>query len=232
MAAIKAVVFDLDNTLLLSEKCKHDTMREVAAQYEGGLEVLETVPWDSRTAPKGVTVTRHTIFAGVAHGLHARGVTGLEGETADAFGKRLCDTFTTLLDERLLHAVEVAGATAMLLQLHEAGIPCYVNTATPQEPAQRVIEQRDWQSYFRAVLGAPGTKEENLATAAAAEGLSPEHVVHVGDGNNDCMAAHAFGCRFIGVVLDGGSGAFTGPVLHTVPDMVAASEKLFELVRS
>ena len=227
---IRAVVFDLDNTLMLSEKCKFDTMREVVGRYDGGLEVLETVPNDSRTAPPGVSVTRHTIFEGVARGLHARGVRGgQEEESAEAFGKRLCDEFSALLDERLPQALEVAGAGIMLAQLNAAGLPCYVNTATPQEPAERVVTQRDWMRHFRAVLGAPGTKEENLAAAAAAEGLTSQDIVHVGDGNNDCVAAHTFGCRFIGVVLDGGSGSFTAPVLHTVQDMHGARDKLFEL---
>ena len=229
MAQVKAIVFDLDNTLLLSEKCKHDTMREVAGRFDGGLEILNTVPWDSRTAPPGVTVTRHTIFAGVADGLHASGVRDRADESAEAFGKRLCDEFTALLEERLPKADEVAGASEMLTKLHAAGVPLYVNTATPQEPAQKTIEQRGWQTYFRAVLGAPGNKEQNLSTAAVAEGLTPDQMVHVGDGNNDCVAAHTFGCRFIGVVLDGGEGAFTAPALHIVRDMHGACEKLVGL---
>ena len=43
------------------------------------------MPSDSRTAPAGVTVTRHTIFAGVAQGLLARGVAPPKGR-----GLQLC----------------------------------------------------------------------------------------------------------------------------------------------
>ena len=101
----RAVSFDFDNTLLLSEACKHATMREVCNRHEGGLEVLQTVPYDSRTAPPGVVVTRHTIFEGVARGLLTRGTPSpLKDAPQDAerFGQHLCAEFSSLLEARLL----------------------------------------------------------------------------------------------------------------------------------
>ena len=94
---IRAACFDFDNTLLLSEACKQATMREIASRREGGSEVIATVPTDQRTAPLNVIVTRHTIFAGVAHGLAARGH-DLEGHAdADAFGEALTREFSFLV---------------------------------------------------------------------------------------------------------------------------------------
>ena len=110
----RAVSFDFDNTLLLSEACKHATMREVCARHEHGVEVLATVPHDSRTAPPGVTVTRFTIFDGVARGLVERGVTPPAGVSESDFGAHMCREFSALLEQRLLQADEVPGATALL----------------------------------------------------------------------------------------------------------------------
>ena len=228
----RAISFDFDNTLLLSEACKHATMREVCAKYPSGLDVLATVPSDSRTAPVGVTVTRHTIFAGVASGLLSRGVAPPDGVPPEGFGIHLCSEFSTLLEQRLLVADEVPGATALLSHLSAHGVPCFVNTATPQEPIDELVDALKWRPYFRRVLGAPGTKVSNLASAVAAAGLaSPVHeLVHVGDGDNDCKAAGEFGCRFVGVALDptlGGSGAvgggFTKSCVAVVADMHAAA---------
>jgi len=199
------------------------------SRFEGGLEVLSTVPHDSRCAPPGVNVTRHTIFAAVARGLRERGVVSQE-EDAEQFGARLCEDFSALLDERLPHAREVPGARELLSKLQAANVPCYVNTATPADAAQRFIEQLGWAQYFRAVLGAPSTKTDNLAAVAKAESLTPAQVVHVGDGDNDCLAAHAFGCHFIGVVLNGTPNHFSAPVSHLVSDMHEASLKIFGLV--
>ena len=41
---VRAVSFDFDNTLLLSEACKFATMREVCAKIDGGTEALAAVP--------------------------------------------------------------------------------------------------------------------------------------------------------------------------------------------
>ena len=51
---VRAVSFDFDNTLLLSEACKFATMREVCAKIAGGTEALAAVPTDARSAPPGV----------------------------------------------------------------------------------------------------------------------------------------------------------------------------------
>ena len=181
-------------------------MREVCAQHDGGLEVLSTVPYDSRTAPQGVVVTRHTIFAAVAKGLLARGVTPPPGTSSGSFGEHLCNEFSALLEARLLCADEVRGATALLKHLAAHGVPCYVNTATPQQPIDKLVDALGWRRYFRTVLGSPGTKLSNLAAIAADAGISGAELVHVGDGDNDCKAAAEFGCRFVGIVLDPASG--------------------------
>eukprot|EP00928_Gymnodinium_smaydae_P064208 TRINITY_DN47609_c0_g1_i1.p1 TRINITY_DN47609_c0_g1~~TRINITY_DN47609_c0_g1_i1.p1 ORF type:complete len:252 (+),score=40.38 TRINITY_DN47609_c0_g1_i1:37-756(+) len=227
---VKACVFDFDNTLLLSEACKKRTLSEVCQKYDGGLEVLAGVHTDSRTAPPGVTVTRYTIFKSVAEGLIARG--SVPGETdSEAFGARLCDTFSTLLEERLPQAEEVAGATAMLQHLQKAGVPCYVNTATPLEPILRLIDLLGWRGYFREIFGAPATKLDNLVAAATCHELSPAQVVHVGDGDNDCRAARDFGCAFVGVVLPDGHNEFTGPCRAVVSDMHGACRVICDLAQ-
>ena len=35
---VSVAVFDFDDTLLQSEQCKADTIREIVSEYEGGLD--------------------------------------------------------------------------------------------------------------------------------------------------------------------------------------------------
>lgn len=230
MASVRLVSFDFDNTLLQSEACKFDTMREVCSRYEHGLELLAAIPTDSRTAPPGVSVTRHTIFNAFASALSERGL--LPGdETATALGERLCDEFSVLVQQRLTEAHEVAGAAAMLAHLAARGLPCCVNSATPAEPLERIVHARGWHGHFRQVFGAPGTKVENLWLAARTLNLRPEEVLHVGDGDNDRKAASEFGCPFIGVCdsPDGPDGAWAGAAFPVVPDMHSACAKICKM---
>lgn len=228
--AIRYVSFDFDNTLLRSEDSKSNTMRELCGRYEPGLEILSDIPTDSRTAPPGTSVTRHTIFAAFASGLHERGVAS-DGESAEEMGKRLCDEFSVLVQQRLAEAEEVSGAAALLAHLSQHGLPCCVNSATPAEPLEEIVRARGWAAHFRAVFGAPGTKVENLWLAARTLNLRPEEILHVGDGDNDRKAAREFGCPFIGVsdTPDGPDGAWAGASFPVVPDMRAAAVEICKL---
>lgn len=231
---IRCVCFDFDDTLLLSERCKASTFDVIASRFEGGPHILASVPRDARDVPPWAPVpTRHTICRDLAAGLHARGVrTGPAGESADEFGDRLCREFSVLLLARLREADEVPGAEAMLRHLAAHGIPCYINSATPQAPLEAIVEARGWRGLFAGVHGATGsptTKLDNLSAAAAREALSPEELVHVGDGENDNTAAAAFGCRFIGVHAEHGScRTFAAPVDALVRDMREACRVLCE----
>lgn len=227
--SVRYVSLDFDNTLLLSEVSKQTTMRELCSRFEQGLDILSTIPTDSRTAPPGKSVTRYTIFSEFASVLSARGLHSGD-ETAEALGERLSAEFSQLVQTRLAQADEVPGAAAMLAHLEAQQVPCCINSATPAEPLVQLIDALGWSDHFRGVFGAPGTKVENLWLAARSRNLLPEEVVHVGDGDNDRKAAQEFGCPFIGVSdsQDGPDGKWAGASFAVVSDMHAACAKICE----
>ena len=227
--SVRYVSFDFDNTLLLSEASKQKTMREVCSRFEQGLDILSTIPTDSRTAAPGTSVTRYTIFSEFARVLHERGLHSGD-ETAEALGERLATEFSELVQTRLAEADEVPGAAAMLAHLGAQQVPCCINSATPVEPLVRLIDALGWSDHFGGVWGAPGTKVDNLWLAARSRNLLPEQIVHVGDGDNDRKAAQEFGCPFIGVSdsPDGPDGKWAGASFAVVSDMHAACAKICE----
>jgi phosphoglycolate phosphatase-like HAD superfamily hydrolase len=235
MKRIKCISFDFDDTLLLSEKCKASTFDLIAERYDGGPDILMCVPRDARDiAPGDPVPTRYTICHGLAAGLHARGVRpGPVGESAEEFGARLCAEFSLLVQARLCEADEVPGTEAMLRHLSAHGVVLHINSATPQQPLDLIVRARGWQDLFAGVHGATGsptTKLDNLVAAADRLKLRPDEVVHVGDGENDNLAAAAFGCLFIGVHAENGSQRrFAAPVHELVVDMWGAGRVLCEM---
>lgn len=232
---ISCISFDFDDTLLLSEKCKASTFDLIAERYDGGPEILAGLPRDARDIKPGDPVpTRHTICHGLAAGLHARGTRpGPLGESAEEFGARLCDEFSQLVQARLCLADEVPGAEPMLRHLAAHGVALCINSATPLEPLEAIVQARGWRDFFVGVHGATGnptTKLDNLAAAADRHALRPDEMVHVGDGENDNAAAAAFGCYFIGVhALGGSQRRFAAPVHELVVDMWGAGRVLCEM---
>ena len=227
-----AISFDFDDTLLHTDAIKYRTLLQVCQEAHPvlGPEVVKSVSFDAREAPKGTIITPETIFASVATGLMERGATPPK-DNKD-WGAAMTQRFLSILKTRIPNeAQEVAGATKMLEHLHRNGVPCYINTATPEELVELIIHKRGWHAYFRKTLGSTRSKEENLNFVIEAERLDPSHVIHVGDGENDCRAAFDCGCKFVGVrSKDAKRMQFNGPVHALVEDMHQAGTELSHLL--
>ena len=82
--------------------------------------------------------------------------------------------------------------------------------------------------------GSPPGKVGNLERIAQREKLSPAELVHVGDGDNDCKAAAAFGCAFVGIQIKMSkpdpTKHFSASAHALVPDQHAARGPLCHLL--
>lgn len=235
------VSFDFDDTLLLTDEIKTKALMEMCAKaHPGGigLEVVKCVTYDARKAPPGKEVTPRTIFRAVAEGLLDLGVSPPDksgtdnlNEIAQSWGESMCKEFVSILEDTLpKEAREMPGASAVLSYLFEHGIPCYINTASPQGLVDKVVDSLGWRPWLRDILGAPGSKHENLEKIVESEKLQNPclQLIHVGDGDNDRRAAEEIGCIFVGVAPDG-VAQFEGPSYVTVTDMYDALDKLCAL---
>lgn len=182
---ICCIAFDFDGTLVESNPVKRDAYYEVFAEVPGAADVLERV---IREAPEA---NRYGVIGRTREELARAGCSALPpaDELADAYG-RICE-------ERVGTCDAVPGAFEALEAL-APHYPLYVDSATPQEPLRRVVARRGWNGFFRAVLGGPTDKVENLREVARREAVAPDAVLLVGDGPPDQRAAHAFGCTFAG----------------------------------
>ena len=70
-------------------------------------------------------------------------------------------------------------------------IAIFLNTATPVEEVQGILENRGLASLFDGVYGSPASKLENLQAIADRLGLQPDEILFVGDGEDDRAAATA-----------------------------------------
>jgi len=182
---IRCIAFDFDGTLVESNPIKRDAYYAVFASVPGSAAVLEHV---IRANPEA---DRHGIVHETRRALEDCGARSLPSaeELVRAYG-RLCE-------EGVSQCAPVPGAVAALRALAPC-YPLYIASATPEAPLRRVVARRGWAGFFRAVLGRPATKTENLRTIAAREGIGPEALLLVGDGPPDRRAARTFGCRFAG----------------------------------
>jgi phosphoglycolate phosphatase len=207
---IRAVVFDFDGTLVLSNAIKEDALYVVAAGFPGGRELMQRV---AATKPGDRTAIWTRFSAEM----------GIPDRTDDLIAQ-----YTTLCETRIKACPERAGASAALHALRTAGLRLYVNSSTPTEPLRSITAARFTGGTFDGVYGGHGCKLENVRHIARVGRLEPAHIVMVGDGTDDADAARAFDCHFIGVCDGTFDAARSAPAiddLRELPTMITAIEE-------
>lgn len=182
MTAIRAVILDLDGTLV-------DSAGEIAAAlnatlFELGLPSLP-IPRVEAFIGKGVRVLveRALTELGARHDLDAA-VHRFESHYAKVVGT---------------HAELYAGVMPGLEQLHAAGVPMAVVTNKPRVFTLKLLERLKVDRFFAAVVaGDDGHRRkpegDMLIAACACMGTRVSASVMLGDSDNDVLAARAAGC--------------------------------------
>lgn len=183
--AIRCVVFDFDGTLVESNAIKRGTYFEILAETPGSGPVVEAVLRENPGAD------RHGVLACAHEALSTRGADPLPPVEA------LVAAYSRICEERVAGCSPLPGALETLAFLR-ATHALYLDSATPTDALERVVERRGWRDFFRGMLGGPASKFENLQSIAEREGLGAREILYVGDGAADREAAVTFGCRFLG----------------------------------
>jgi HAD superfamily hydrolase (TIGR01549 family) len=110
---------------------------------------------------------------------------------------RLCNKFTELCYDEVLHAEFVPGAQDVL-QAWVGRLPLYVASGTPQEELRAIFRDRGLTVFFRGVYGSPPGKADLLRAIASMENIDPGAMLMVGDSSTDLEAAEAVGAMFYG----------------------------------
>ena len=172
LSAIKLFAFDFDGTLVDSNHIKSQAFTDVT-------------PEDKHTHLKSImennsNFNRYQIF--------------------DALGMpELAESYGAQCEKLILEAEEIPGASALLQVIKDKGKMAIINSATPKEPLERIVEQLPLAPYIGAVYGAPATKANNLHNAISVFEAAPEEIIVVGDRENDREAAQVVGCKFAGI---------------------------------
>ncbi|MBI2053174.1 MAG: HAD family hydrolase, partial [Candidatus Sungbacteria bacterium] len=205
---LKVVVFDFDGVIVDSNRIKEDAFYRL---FEGHPHISRELVADVLMRNVG---TRFDILRDifVRSGAQPDEITRLVDESAARFD--------AMVQERIATRGLAPGARETLEDLSK-NICLYINSATPETALKATVEHLGIQGHFRAVHGAPPTKEENLRAIMAREGVEAGEVVVVGDGEGDMLSATACGTHFI--AIDSGFYPWgENPAFPVVPSIQAA----------
>lgn len=185
-APIRAVVFDLDGTLV-------DSTRDIAVATNHVLEA-------SGRAPLAEDEIRSYVGDG-ARSLLARAAR-LE-ESAEELGPLLAEFLDFYTAHAVDHTQPLPGVLGALERL-SVGLPLAVCTNKPRRTTEAVLRALALDRFFGAVSCGDDGGEKKPAPAplyklASELGVPAESLVMVGDGAQDVLSGRAAGARTVGV---------------------------------
>lgn len=178
------VIFDFDGVLAETNEIR----------FQGFLELF-------RDLPDGV-MTRFMAFVRANGGLSRYGKIRhlyeniLHRPVSEDEVAALAGRYSEIVKQKVIEAEAVSGSMDFLAE-HEGRFQFAVVSGSDQEELRQVCRARGISHYFRAILGSPKEKRENLELLAR-EGWEPQASVYVGDSQNDYQAAAEVGIDFIG----------------------------------
>ncbi|PIP29099.1 hypothetical protein COX28_00945 [Candidatus Kuenenbacteria bacterium CG23_combo_of_CG06-09_8_20_14_all_39_39] len=191
---IKTIIFDFDDTLKKSEHLKQLGFIETVKNITGAQPIAKEL------VSKHPGTPRYQMLGIILSALKERGLINFNileqiiQEYAQKYGK--------LLTEKIIAAKEIPGAVNALKSLCQP-YALYINSATPQNDINAIIDRLSWRTYFKGVFGSPPeTKLENIQQIINLENIIPQQTVIIGDGKSDWQSARQCKTKFIGIKGD------------------------------
>jgi N-acetyl-D-muramate 6-phosphate phosphatase len=182
MRNVRAMLFDLDGTLLDTAPDMVGALNELRAEHD-----LAALPFES-------------IRPSVSHGstrLVYLGFPGIDAERCAVLQRRFLEIYRARLsaETRLF-----AGMDEVLRALEERGLPAGIVTNKPARLTDALLEELGLRRRFACVVSGDTLSERKphampMLHAAELAGVVPEDCIYVGDAERDVQAAHAAGMR-------------------------------------
>lgn len=114
-----------------------------------------------------------------------------------ALGTAMVEEYTDYTTSRVIACPEVAGARALLDDLH-GRVPLVLLSATPDEQVQEILTARDLAHYFDEAYGNPLDKAARMREILSTRGIPHREALFVGDSPDDFGAARKADVAFVG----------------------------------
>lgn len=220
---IIAIVFDFDGVIVQdSEFFKQEAWRVVLAHY--GQKGMDCFRQAEEIYGGGGGGDRFDILQKIYECL------GEPADTIPSLVKEGAALFNVHLQKRILEVGVECSNRGALEELSKS-YALYINSATPARELEQTVTHLKLDGLFKRVLGRPSDKVQNFRVIAETEGVKPENILFVGDGERDCDAAREFGCDFLGYANDWNEWAGSDkqfPLIANLRDVVTRVETMLQ----
>jgi len=181
-----AILFDFDGVILDTMGIKTEAFRLMFAPY--GLKVVKKV---IEYHLKNGGISRQKKFKYFYENY-------LMDELSDEQLNELCNIFSTLVLDKVLSAPWIPGAKEFLDANYQDNT-FFLISGIPQEELDFIVDKRGLRKYFKAVLGSPKSKVENIRDVIKKNYYQPSKTIYIADTLGDMRDSQEAGIDFLGL---------------------------------
>lgn len=185
--ALRAVGFDLDNTLVMSEEEKAKIIARVFCKFynvdNGVKKSYIKLVGEGKTREEKFRILYRKVFR--------------KGISVGEFSKISLEFSKEYL--KFMAKCPLAVCVNILRELRRQVGLMFVVSMEEERDIRLILKRCRISDCFNDIRGGPKSKEENLRYLLRTYKLKPKEVVYVGDAKNDVLAAKRLGIKFIGV---------------------------------
>jgi HAD superfamily hydrolase (TIGR01509 family) len=206
---IRAIAFDFDGVLVESVDVKTRAYAHLFKEY-GQDVVSKVVGYHMKNGGISRFVKLRTIYEKI-----------LKKPLSEKKFELLSEQFSNIVVDAVVAAPWVEGAQEFL-QKNKNRYLYFIVSGTPQEELELIVQRRQMEQYFCAVLGSPKNKVDLFREVLPRLNLTPEETVFVGDAETDWNAAKAIGLAFLWRCVSGEVrllNGYAGPKMTTLSSL-------------
>ena len=179
------IIFDFDGVLVESNEIRFNGFRKLFKDYPQG-EVERLVGY----AKANGGVSR---YKKIEYFFDAIRREPISDESVNHWAAQ----FSELVEQDVVEAKSVAGSLEFLEEYSNL-FDFAIVSGSDQAELRRICEKRKIDHFFKAILGSPTEKKDNIAALLSELNWSHGRSVYVGDSNNDLEAAKSNNLDFVG----------------------------------
>jgi phosphoglycolate phosphatase-like HAD superfamily hydrolase len=181
-----AIFFDFDGVIADSVDAKIMAFGELYREF--GPAVRAAVMAYQRAVPGETRFDKIPKFH--------RELLGIELTPAEITG--WCDRLSDIVLDEVVASPLLPDVPEILALLQAQGVPAHIVSGTPHDELQIIVDRKGLRGFFASARGAPQKKPVIVEEILAAEGLSRERCLFVGDAMTDHDCAEACAMDFLG----------------------------------
>jgi len=179
------IIFDFDGVLVESNEIRFNGFRKLFKDYPQG-EVEKLVGY----AKANGGVSRYKKIEYFFDTIRQEPIT-------DESVNRWAAQFSELVEQDVVEAKSVAGSLEFLEE-NSSLFDFAIVSGSDQVELRRICKKRKIDHFFKAILGSPVEKKDNIAVLLSELNWSHDRSVYVGDSKNDLEAAKSNNLDFVG----------------------------------